>query len=39
LSAPGEDLLRARVRWIEIGAAVGIVILIVAGNLYAFFKG
>ena len=39
LSAPGEDLLRTRTRWIEIGAAVGIVILIVAGNLYAFYKG
>ena len=39
LNAPGEDLLRARTRWMEIGAAVGIVILIVAGNLYAFYKG
>jgi len=39
LRTAGEDRLRVRRRWKEIGAAVGIVILIVAGNLYALYKG
>jgi protein tyrosine kinase modulator len=39
LDAPGEDSVLARNRWIEIGAATGIAILILAGNLYAFYKG
>jgi protein tyrosine kinase modulator len=39
LGAPGEDRLLARNRRIEIGAVAGIVILILAGNLYAFYKG
>ncbi|MFZ3334308.1 MAG: GNVR domain-containing protein [Candidatus Acidiferrales bacterium] len=39
LNAPGEDRLRARARRMEIAAAVGMVILIVAGNLYSFYKG
>jgi len=39
LNAPGEDRLRAQARRMEIAAAVGIVILIVAGNIYAFYKG
>jgi hypothetical protein len=39
LNAPGEDRLRAQARRMEIAAAVGMVILIVAGNLYAFYKG
>jgi uncharacterized protein involved in exopolysaccharide biosynthesis len=39
LSTTGEDRLRVRRRWKEIGAAVGIAILIVAGNFYALYKG
>ncbi|MGA7223496.1 MAG: GNVR domain-containing protein, partial [Candidatus Acidiferrales bacterium] len=39
LNAPGEDRLRARARRMEIAAAVGMVILIVAGNFYSFYKG
>jgi hypothetical protein len=39
LDAPGEDSVLARNRWIEIGAATGIAFLILAGNLYAFYKG
>ncbi|MGA9887370.1 MAG: hypothetical protein WA757_14365 [Candidatus Acidiferrales bacterium] len=39
LITAGEDRLREQGRWMEIGAAVGIVILIVAGNLYALYKG
>ena len=39
LVTAGEDRLRVHGRWKEIGAAVGIVILIVAGNLYALYKG
>jgi polysaccharide biosynthesis transport protein len=39
LSTDGEDRLRVRGRWKEIGAAFGIGILIVAGNLYALYKG
>jgi len=39
LGTAGEDRLRVQDRWKEIGAAVGIAILIVAGNLYALYKG
>jgi succinoglycan biosynthesis transport protein ExoP len=39
LSAPGEDRLRAQGRRMEIAAAVGMVILMVAGNLYALYRG
>ena len=39
LGMAGEDRLRMLGRWREIAAAVGIVILIVAGNLYALYKG
>jgi len=39
LSTDGEDRLRVQSRWKEIGAAFGIGILIVAGNLYALYKG
>jgi polysaccharide biosynthesis transport protein len=39
LGMAGEDRLRVRGRWREIAAAVGIVILIVAGNLYALYRG
>jgi polysaccharide biosynthesis transport protein len=39
LGMAGEDRLRVQGRWKEIGAAIGIAILIVAGNLYALYKG
>jgi polysaccharide biosynthesis transport protein len=39
LGTAGEDRLRLQGRWKEIGAAIGIAILIVAGNLYALYKG
>lgn len=39
LSTPGEGRLRLRFRWMELGVAVAMVLLIVAGNLYAFYKG
>jgi succinoglycan biosynthesis transport protein ExoP len=38
LDLPGEGRSRALLRWVEIGVGVGMVILIVAGNLYAFYK-
>jgi succinoglycan biosynthesis transport protein ExoP len=39
LSTQGEDRHRAVIRWLELGAAVGMIIVIMAGNLYAFYKG
>ena len=39
LCTPGEDRRRAVFRWLELGAAVGMIIAIMAGNLYAFYKG
>jgi polysaccharide chain length determinant protein (PEP-CTERM system associated) len=39
LSTQGEDRRRAVFRWLELGAAVGMIIVIMAGNLYAFYKG
>ena len=39
LDAPGEDRSRIRLRRLEIGAVVVMVILIFMGNLYAFYKG
>jgi len=39
LSTPRENDLRSLAKWLELGAAVIIVILIVGGNLYAFYKG
>jgi succinoglycan biosynthesis transport protein ExoP len=39
LVTPGEDRTLVRRRWMEIGVAAGIVILILAGNLYALYKG
>jgi polysaccharide biosynthesis transport protein len=39
LSTPGEDRRRAVFRWLELGAAVGMIIVIMVGNLYAFYKG
>jgi polysaccharide chain length determinant protein (PEP-CTERM system associated) len=39
LSTPREDHFRVRGKWTELGAAVALVMLIVLGNLYAFYKG
>ena len=39
LSTQGEDRRRAVIRWLELGAAVGMIIVLMAGNLYAFYKG
>ena len=38
LSTQGEDRRRAVSRWLEIGAAVGMIIVMAAANLYAFYK-
>jgi uncharacterized protein involved in exopolysaccharide biosynthesis len=39
LSTPREDHFRVLGKWMELGAAVALVMLIVLGNLYAFYKG
>jgi len=39
LSTKGEDRFRFLLHWLEFGAALGITAAIVAGNLYAFYKG
>ena len=39
LSTPREERLGPTVRWLKIGATVAIVAVIVAGNLYSFYKG
>ena len=39
LSTQGEDRYRWVFRWLELGAAVGMIIAITVGNLYAFYKG
>jgi succinoglycan biosynthesis transport protein ExoP len=39
LSTQGEDRRRAVLRWLELGAAVGMIVVIMAGNFYAFYKG
>jgi polysaccharide chain length determinant protein (PEP-CTERM system associated) len=39
LGTQGEEHHRAAFPWLELGAAVGMIILIMAGNLYAFYKG
>jgi polysaccharide biosynthesis transport protein len=39
LSTPRENVLRALRWWTELGAATALVVLIVLGNLYAFYKG
>jgi polysaccharide biosynthesis transport protein len=39
LSSRGEDRVRILNQWMEVTAALAIVCLIVAGNLYAFYKG
>jgi len=39
LGTPQEDHARQVTRWMEIGAAVAMVLLILLGNLFAFYKG
>jgi len=39
ISTPKEDLDRIRKRWMGRAAAAAVVLLIVAGNIYAFYKG
>jgi polysaccharide chain length determinant protein (PEP-CTERM system associated) len=39
LCQPEDDLMLRRNRWTEIGVATGILMLILVGNLYAFYKG
>jgi uncharacterized protein involved in exopolysaccharide biosynthesis len=39
LSSRGEDRLRVLGQWMQVTAAAVIAVLIVAGNLYAFYKG
>ncbi len=39
LSTPREDHFRARGKWTELGAVAALIMLIVLGNLYAFYKG
>jgi len=39
ISTPKEDYDRLRMRWIGRAVAVVVVVLIVAGNIYSFYKG
>ena len=39
LSTPREDYVREMIRWTKIGAAAAMITAIVAGNLYAMYKG
>jgi polysaccharide biosynthesis transport protein len=39
LNAEGEDRFHQIFRWLELGMAVGMTLIIVAANLYAFYKG
>ncbi|HEV2304848.1 MAG TPA: Wzz/FepE/Etk N-terminal domain-containing protein [Candidatus Acidoferrales bacterium] len=39
ISTPQEHQQRMARRWLERGVAIAIVLLIVAGNIYAFYKG
>lgn len=39
ISTPKEDLDRIRMRWMGRAAAVAVMLLILAGNIYAFYKG
>jgi succinoglycan biosynthesis transport protein ExoP len=39
LSTEREDRFQPIFRWLELGAALGMTIVIMAGNLYAFYKG
>jgi succinoglycan biosynthesis transport protein ExoP len=39
LSSRGEDRLRVLRQWMEVTAAAALVVLILAGNFYAFYKG
>lgn len=39
LSTGKEEAVRALRRWTELGAATALLMLMVLGNLYAFYKG
>ncbi|MFZ0211470.1 MAG: hypothetical protein WAL55_02070, partial [Candidatus Acidiferrales bacterium] len=39
MSTPAENQRRTMVRWMARGAAAAIVVLIVVGNIYAFYRG
>jgi succinoglycan biosynthesis transport protein ExoP len=39
LKAGGEDQSQEHFRWAELGTALAMTLMILAGNLYAFFKG
>jgi succinoglycan biosynthesis transport protein ExoP len=39
LSTPGEDHFRVLRKWTELGAGLVLAMIIVIGNLYAFYKG
>ncbi len=39
LGTPEEDHHHLLTRWLEVGAAAVIALLLVAGNLYSFYKG
>jgi succinoglycan biosynthesis transport protein ExoP len=39
LKAGGEDQSQEYFRWAELGTALAMTLMILAGNLYAFFKG
>ncbi|MGD0909266.1 MAG: GNVR domain-containing protein [Candidatus Acidiferrales bacterium] len=39
LSTPREDHVRVLGKWAELGAALALAMMIVLGNLYAFYKG
>lgn len=39
INTPWEGRLRVQTRWLEVAAVLAMAIVIVAGNLYAFYKG
>jgi hypothetical protein len=39
LSLPGEGRLRLLFRWLELCAAAAMILSIVAGNVYTFYRG
>jgi succinoglycan biosynthesis transport protein ExoP len=39
LSVPGEERARAFTRWLKVSLAASLLLAIVVGNLYAFYKG
>lgn len=39
IDTPWEDRLRGQTRWLEVAAVLAIAVVIVAGNLYSFYRG